>query len=112
MRKYTILLVLLFIGFIQLYAQDTRSITEVGGNLGETFTNIFELISPSKIISIIVVLILLSLTLNALNWVFNWASKKFNRHRLKIRRIQPILHVGLWTITVVALVKASVSKNA
>ena len=57
MRKVIIISVFFLLDFVQLMAQDGGGIAEVGGdvgeNVGETFTNIVEIVSPSKISNLV-----------------------------------------------------------
>ena len=70
----------------------------------EHFDNIFEILSPSRILTIIFVLIITWLCMKALNWLIKRLAKRFNRYRLLILRLIPIFNVLIWSVSIISLI--------
>ncbi len=86
-----------------LLAQE-ETIGDVKNNVNEAFETASKLISPVKILTIFVVLLMVYLSTRILNWMFGYAVKRFNRHRLKILRLQPITNILVWIVAIFTLV--------
>ena len=78
-----------------------KAVTE---NVESIFDKLYEILPPTKIFSIILVLIFTWLLIKAISWGFDLLVKRFNKHRLRILRIRPILNVLIWIITILTLV--------
>ena len=89
-----------------------ETIENVGNNVEETVSNIRNIISPSKIITIVVVLLFTYLLVKVIYWFFDVLIKRFQRRRLQILRIKPIVAVIIWVFTIIALVKAIFDPSA
>jgi len=81
-----------------------ETVNGVGKNVGNALDRATDIISFEKIFTIIVVIFLLMGIIKMMNWMFGYAVKRFNRHRLKILRLQPIVNVLLWITTIYALI--------
>ena len=81
-----------------------ETVSNVTDNVGETLSNATEIVSFTKIFTIAVVLLLTLAFIKLLNWFFKNLVKNFNRHRLKILRIQPVVNILVWTLTVYTLI--------
>ncbi len=84
----------------------------VSDNVGDAITRAREIISLEKILTVLVVLALTWLTIRVLGWGFDWAVKRFNRHRLRILRLKPITNVLLWILTIFILVETLFNPTA
>jgi len=80
------------------------TVKDVHKNVGETISNATEIVSFTKIFTIAVVLLLTFGFIKLLNWFFKNLVKNFNRHRLKILRIQPVVNILVWTLSVYTLI--------
>lgn len=103
MKKIYLCSVALFIGLVS-FAQEMVPVTDVKDNVSETITAATEIISFTKILTIIVVLILVWGFIKVLNWFIENLVKNFNRYRLKILRVQPMIIVVLWITTIYTLI--------
>ena len=72
-----------------------QTVKNVHKNVEDTLNNATEIVSFTKIFTIAVVLILTLGFIKLLNWFFKNLVKNFNRHRLKILRIQKTLYFFL-----------------
>ena len=81
-----------------------ETVSNVTENVGETISNATEIVSFTKIITIVVVLLLTLAFVKLLNWFFKNLVKNFNRHRLKILRIQPVVNILVWTLAIYTLI--------
>ena len=76
----------------------------VRDNLNDAFDKATKIISPTKILTIIIASLFVWLTTKGTNWMYRSLADSFNRHRLRILRLQPITNVILWVITIYVLV--------
>ncbi len=91
-----------FVGYSQ--TQDDNPVKAVTDNVESIFDKLYEVLPPTKIFSIILVLIFTWLVIRAISWGFDILVKRFNKHRLRILRIRPIINVLIWIITIITLV--------
>ncbi len=77
---------------------------EVRENLNDALDKATKIISPAKILTIIIASLFVWLTTKGTNWMYRSLADSFNRHRLRILRLQPITNVILWIITIYVLV--------
>lgn len=103
MRKF-ILFFLSLCSFNASFAQDMEAVNDVKNNVSETLTIATEIVSFTKILTIVVVLILVWGFNKLLNWFFSNLVKNFNRYRLKILRIQPMVNVLVWILAIYTLI--------
>lgn len=103
MRKFVLLFISLC-SFNASFAQDMEAVNDVKNNVSETLTIATEIISFTKILTIVVVLILVWGFNKLLNWFFSNLVKNFNRYRLKILRIQPMVNVLVWILAIYTLI--------
>lgn len=96
---------------ISVFAQE-KTVEDVKKNVGDTINNATEIISFTKILTIIVVLILTWGFIKLLNWFFKNMVKNFNRHRLKILRIQPVVNILVWTLAIYTLIMTLFNPSA
>lgn len=93
------------------YAQQ-ETVEDVQKNVGETINNAKDIISFTKILTILVVLLLTWGLIKLLNWFFKNMVKNFNRHRLKILRIQPVVNILVWTLAIYTLIMTLFNPSA
>ena len=103
MKKIYLCSMALFVDLVS-FAQEIVPVTDVKDNVSETITAATEIISFTKILTIIVVLILVWGFIKVLNWFIENLVKNFNRYRLKILRVQPMIIVVLWITTIYTLI--------
>lgn len=101
MKKHLNLLLLGIGGAV--FAQK-ETVNDVKNNVENTISTATDVISFTKILTIVVVLILTWLFMKLLDWFFKNLVKNFNRHRLKILRVQPIVKILVWTLAVYTLI--------
>jgi len=106
MRKKLIILALLllrsFYGFGQ--TEDANPVQTVTDNVESIFDKLYEVLPPTKIFTIVLVLLFTWLIIRAISWGFEILVNRFNKHRLRILRIRPIINVLIWIITIISLV--------
>ena len=73
----------------------TEASSEAGDAAKEHFDNIFEILSPSRILTIIFVLFITWLFMKGLSWLIKRTAKRFVSYRLVILRLIPIFNVCL-----------------
>jgi len=73
-------------------------------NLNDALDKVTKIISPTKIITVIIASIFVWLITKGTNWMYRSLADSFNRHRLRILRLQPITNVILWVVTIYVLV--------
>ncbi|MEL6986747.1 MAG: mechanosensitive ion channel family protein [Bacteroidota bacterium] len=73
----------------------TKNVQE---NVNETLTTFKDIFSFSRIISIVLIMFFVWLFLKILDWFFVYLVDRFNRHRLKILRVQPVVRVLVWIV--------------
>lgn len=86
---------------------ETRAETTPGAvrdNLNDAIDKATDIISPSKILTIVIASLFVWLTTKGTNWMYRSLADSFNRRRLQILRLQPITNVVLWLITIYVLV--------
>ncbi|TVZ56105.1 small-conductance mechanosensitive channel [Lutibacter sp. Hel_I_33_5] len=101
MKKRLTYIFLLLSGII--FAQE-ETVEDVHKNVGDTLNNATEIVSFTKVITIFVVLVLTWGLIKLFNWFFKNMVKNFNRHRLKILRIQPVINILVWTLAIYTLI--------
>lgn len=103
MKKIYLFSMALFVGLVS-FAQEIVPVTDVKDNVSETITAATEIISFTKILTIVVVLILVWGFIKVLNWFIENLVKNFNRYRLKILRVQPMIIVVVWITAIYTLI--------
>lgn len=102
----------IFLGMtVSVFAQE-ETVKNVQDNVGKTINSATEMISFTKILTIVVVLLLTLGLVKLLNWFFKNLVKNFNRHRLKILRIQPVVNILVWTLSVYTLIMTLFNPSA
>ena len=96
---------------VSVFAQE-ETVQDVQKNVGETLNNATEIVSFTKILTITVVIILTWGLIKLLNWFFKNMVKNFNRHRLKILRIQPVINILVWTLAIYTLIMTLFNPSA
>ncbi len=88
------------------FAQDQvkETVGYVSDNVNNAFDKATGFVSPTIIITVAVVLILIWSSIRTVNWFFDRLVSKFNRHRLKILRAQPVINILIWIIGINALI--------
>lgn len=82
-----------------------NTIQDVGDGVGETVNQVKQIFSPSKIFAAIIIVFLTWLVVKALNWFFQKMVNQFPKRRLQIMRIQPIISVLIWSVSLFSLLK-------
>ncbi len=103
MRK-SIVIFISVMSFFKSQAQDMETVTDVQSNVSDTLNAATEIVSFTKVFTIIVVLILVWGFIKVLNWFIDNLVKNFNRYRLKILRVQPMIIVLVWIISIYTLI--------
>lgn len=85
-------------------ARPEAVVGDVRENLTDALDKATDIISPSKILTIFISFLFVWLTTKGTNWMYRSLADRFNRHRLRILRLQPITNIILWVITIYALV--------
>ncbi len=89
----------LFLSFsTSIYGQQDTPVEAVTENVGKAVDNFTDLVSLSKVISVITVFFLVWLLIKGLNFAFDYIASKSNRYRLRILRMQPFIVISLWAI--------------
>lgn len=109
MKKLITYIFLLIVSSV--FAQE-ETVQDVKKNVGETINNATEMVSFTKILTIVVVIILTWGLIKLLNWFFKNMVKNFNRHRLKILRIQPVVNILVWTLAIYTLIMTLFNPSA
>lgn len=106
MLKRILLIVLSLFVSIKAFGQteEENPVKAVTENVESIFDKLYEVLPPTKIFSIILVLIFTWLMIRAISWGFDILVKRFNKHRLRILRIRPIINVLIWIVTIITLV--------
>ncbi|MFT7589442.1 MAG: small-conductance mechanosensitive channel [Limisphaerales bacterium] len=80
----------------------------VAGNVresvGDTINTYTDVISIANFISAVFIIIFIYLIVKLINFFFEWAVVRFNPHRLRIRRVQPIVRILIWSAAINALI--------
>ena len=108
--KKIITYIFLLIGFT-VFAQE-ETVQDVQKNVGDTINNAKEMVSFTKVLTILVVILLTWGFIKLLNWFFKNMVKNFNRHRLKILRIQPVINILVWTLAIYTLIMTLFNPSA
>lgn len=103
MKKIYLASAAFFIRFVS-FSQEMVPVSDVKDNVSETITAATEIISFTKILTIVVVLILVWGFIKVLNWFIENLVKNFNRYRLKILRVQPMIIVVVWITAIYTLI--------
>ncbi len=85
-------------------ARPEAVVGDVRENLTDALDKATDIISPSKILTIFISFLFVWLTTKGTNWMYRSLADRFNRHRLRILRLQPITNIILWVITIYVLV--------
>ncbi len=107
MKRYWSKTLLVFVTALlpfTLIAQQPDIVGDVTGNVGSALEKATNIISAENILTAIVILFMIWLTTRINNWSMKYLVKRFNRHRLKILRAQPIINVLLWIIGLFSLI--------
>lgn len=96
---------------VSVLAQE-KTVEDVKDNVGKTLDSATEMISFTKILTIVIVLLLTLGFVKLLNWFFKNLVKNFNRHRLKILRIQPVVNILVWTLSIYTLIMTLFNPSA
>ncbi len=97
--------IFLFISsFFLAQDQVKETVGDVSNNVSDALDKATDFISPTIILTIIVVLILIWGSIKTVDWLFDKLVNKFNRHRLKILRAQPVINILIWIIGINALI--------
>ncbi len=88
------------------------AVQDVHENVGKTLGKATEIVSFTKVLTIVVVLILTWGFIKILNWFFKNMVKNFNRYRLKILRIQPVTNILVWTLSIYTLIMTLFNPSA
>jgi small-conductance mechanosensitive channel len=86
-----------------VFAQQ-ETVSDVRNNVSETLNNATDIVSVTKVMTIVVVLVLVWMFIRLLNWFFKNLVKNFNRHRLRILRIQPMVNIMIWILALYTLI--------
>ena len=100
--KKLINIVSFFFSF-SILAQE-KTVNDVKDNVENTISTATDVISITKILTIIIVIILTWALMKLLDWFFKNLVKNFNRHRLKILRLQPVMKILVWTLAIYTLI--------
>ena len=103
MRKF-LYMIFVVLGTATSFGQQSETVSDVKDNVSETLNAATEIVSISKIMTIVVVLLLVWAFNKLLAWFFKNLVKNFNRYRLKILRIQPMVNVMVWILTIYTLI--------
>lgn len=106
-----ILTALFILTSITVFTQE-ETVKDVQKNVGKTLDSATEMISFTKILTIAVVLLLTWGFIKLLNWFFKNLVKNFNRHRLKILRVQPVVNILVWTLAIYTLIMTLFNPSA
>ncbi len=98
------LLNLLFLCFSLSSLAQEQTVKDVKNNVENTISTATEVISFTKILTIVIVIILTWGLMKLLDWFFKNLVKNFNRHRLKILRLQPVMKILVWTLAIYTLI--------
>lgn len=81
-----------------------KTVNEVKNNVENTISTATEVVSFTKILTVLIVIILTWALMKLLDWFFKNLVKNFNRHRLKILRLQPVMKILVWTLAIYTLI--------
>ena len=95
---------ILFTFFCLTSIAQEQTVKDVKNNVENTINTATEVISFTKIFTIIIVVILTWSLMKLLDWFFKNLVKNFNRHRLKILRLQPVMKILVWTLAIYTLI--------
>ncbi len=107
--KYYLLTFLLFFWQLPLYAQEATDAVEevgenVGENVGETLETAKDLISPTRILAILIILLAVLFIVRINNTFFDYLAERLNRYRLRILRLKPIINILIWIVAIYSIV--------
>ena len=103
MKKFILFSISIFTSALG-FSQEMETVTDVKANVSETLNAATEIVSFTKVFTIVVVLILVWGFNKILNWFIDNLVKNFNRYRLKILRIQPMINVLVWIVAIYTLI--------
>lgn len=81
-----------------------QTVNDVKNNVENTLNTATEVISFTKVFTILIVIILTWGLIKLLDWFFKNLVKNFNRHRLKILRLQPVIKILVWILAIYTLI--------
>jgi small-conductance mechanosensitive channel len=81
-----------------------QTVNDVKNNVENTLNTATEVISFTKVFTILIVIILTWGLIKLLDWFFKNLVKNFNRHRLKILRLQPLIKILVWILAIYTLI--------
>ena len=90
--------------FLLAQEQVKETVGDVSENVSDALDKATDFISPTIILTVIVVLTLIWGSIRGVDWFFDKLVTKFNRHRLKILRAQPVINILIWVIGINALI--------
>ncbi|WP_298781091.1 mechanosensitive ion channel domain-containing protein [uncultured Polaribacter sp.] len=95
---------LFFYFFCLISFGQEQTVKDVKSNVENTLNTATEVISFTKIFTILIVIILTWGIIKLLDWFFKNLVKNFNRHRLKILRLQPVVKILVWVLAIYTLI--------
>jgi len=95
---------LLVIQPLLLLAQTPEAAGEVTEKVEDTIQTAWDVISPSRIATVIIIIIMVWLIVKAVNAVFDYAATHLNRYRLRILRVKPVVAILIWVIAIYSTV--------
>ncbi|MEE9406646.1 MAG: mechanosensitive ion channel domain-containing protein [Polaribacter sp.] len=98
------LLNILFFFFCITSIAQEKTVNQVKDNVENTISTATEVVSFTKILTILIVIILTWALMKLLDWFFKNLVKNFNRHRLRILRLQPVMKILVWTLAIYTLI--------
>ncbi len=78
----------------------SEAASQVTGKVGDTISTATDLLSPSKIITVLLVFFFVWLTIKGINILFDYMANRMNRYRLRILRMQPIVNIIIWIVAI------------
>lgn len=82
-----------------------EAIEDVGKGVGETVSNFRDILNAKKLITALIVVFLTWLLVRTINWFFKKMVTQFPNRRLEILRIQPIVTVVIWVVSLFSLIR-------
>lgn len=99
-----ILLPLLAAGRLAAQSGVAEAAGEARDNVGHVAERYWDLLSPARVLTAIVVLLLLWGLGRGVAWAFGRTAERFPRQRLLIRRMQPLAAFALWAAGIYAII--------
>ena len=89
-----------------------ETVSDVRDNVGGAFQTLKKILSPVKLFTILVIILIAIFVGHLLRLFFNWSSIQFPRNRLRILRFRPILNFLLWFLTAYILLMAVINPSS